>query len=135
MFDSHTYKGSTTVVTPVTRVVEKGLSPDKVADMYAEVYKEAERNILRKYLVKTNLWEFVVLERLHQARSFEIELVTMIRINGTEVEFTHTVNRSENLSAMQIADVFVKRFGEYIATKCVIERAEIFSSFKPLPLS
>lgn len=47
MFDKHTYN-SKTKVCPVTQVVEKSITPDRVTDMYDDVREEVEKSILRK---------------------------------------------------------------------------------------
>lgn len=120
------YKGGDTVVTPITRVIEKTVSPDKIAEIYAEVYKEAEKNILRKYLIKTNMWEFVVIERMTDGSCKRVELVAMIVINNIEVQFTHEIDITFDREPIAIADIFIKKFGEYIAKQCVIERFELF---------
>lgn len=53
MFDTHVTKHQTTV-TPITQVVEKTISPDKVTEMYDKVDQELQKQISRRIVVRDN---------------------------------------------------------------------------------
>lgn len=61
MFDKHTYN-SKTKVCPVTQVVEKSITPDRVTDMYDDVREEVEKSILRKIVVNDNSFNGAMIE-------------------------------------------------------------------------
>ncbi|MFK5282012.1 hypothetical protein ACI3PL_20890, partial [Lacticaseibacillus paracasei] len=51
-----------TKVCPVTQVVEKSISPDKVTEMYDKVREEVLNSILRTVVIKDNRMEGVLIE-------------------------------------------------------------------------
>jgi len=53
----------TTTVTPVTRVVEKTISPDRVVDMYDEVKSSFLKNIVKTHVSDGNLLKGIVIKQ------------------------------------------------------------------------
>ncbi len=72
-----------TVVTPVTRVIEKSITPDKVTEMYDKVKKECEDTIIRSFIIKDTLMECAVViyfEPQHAQYKINVRFL----INGDE---------------------------------------------------
>ena len=66
MFNRTTIHRTTTEVTPVTRVIEKSITPDKVTDVYKDVRKEVEDTILRTIIVEGNSLNGILMETEHR---------------------------------------------------------------------
>lgn len=113
MFDKTVYKTETTV-TPVTRVIEKSITPDKVTDMYDKVQKEVLENIVRKGVIKTdnlNDISFLVFEEVHSGNKV---LKVSFKINGKDYGFKRVIDLFE-CSNHQIIDHVFEVYKEEVA--------------------
>lgn len=83
MLNSYTYK-STTETNPVTRVVEKTISPDKVVEMYDKTLEETEKKILRSFVFNDNNLNGVVVELEPNYAEASQTLLIRFTLNGEE---------------------------------------------------
>lgn len=74
---------------PVTRIIEKSVSPDKVADLYLEAKKEVTEQLLDTIHVKNNIFESAYM-RFRDPRTLEVVIKWKIAINGKD--FTGNVS-------------------------------------------
>jgi len=82
MFDKVNYTQHETVVTPITQIIEKSVSPDKVADLYLEAKKEVRSEYIESERVDNIVNANYSMFR-HASGDFVIRYVVMI--NGHEV--------------------------------------------------
>jgi hypothetical protein len=85
MFNTQVYKSETSVC-PVTRVIEKTISPDKVTEMYDKVKDEVENNFVRKFIIKENNLHGVVTEHIeNQLAKSKIIMVRFVLNNEEHI--------------------------------------------------
>lgn len=82
MFDKVNYTQHETVVTPVTQIIEKSVSPDKVADLYLEAKKE-----VRSEYIESERVDNIVNANYSMFRDVSGDFIIryIVTINGNEV--------------------------------------------------
>jgi len=111
-----------TKVCPVTQVIEKTITPDKVVEMYDHTEKVAITNIAKKHLFNENILKGVVIQRAIEGfEGTSIFHVSFI-LNGQQ--FTETVKIIATESAMirSRADariLLANRMAEAVARKVI----------------
>ncbi len=83
MFDSTTYK-SETRVTPITQIIEKSITPDKVTEMYDKVKTEVENTIIRSFIISDSLFDASVVV-FYDPQTAQYKLKARLTLNGEEV--------------------------------------------------
>lgn len=92
MFDQHhTNYHNETVVTPITQIIEKTISPNKVTDMYDKVMDEVKKTIVRSFIIKDSRCEFSVVV-FEDANTMSFELNARYLINGEEILMRQSVD-------------------------------------------
>ena len=115
MLNSYTIKHNTTV-TPVTRVVEKTISPDKVTEMYDAVRKEVEEDIIAKVLVQDNFMNGVVLYMENRFDTVSKIILTKFNINGKEYIQKDYIVPLEEMDKYKLAEELRKKYVETMST-------------------
>lgn len=82
MFNTTVHKNETRV-TPVTRVVEKTITPDRVTDMYDKVRTEVEREVIRTVRVSDNRFHGVA-QLIESPASLTKTVQVRFTLNGKE---------------------------------------------------
>lgn len=83
MFDTIINKKHETVVTPVTRIIEKSISPDKVTEMYDKVKEELESRLMRSFVIHSSRCDFAV-SIFEEPLRTDKRMVVRFEINGEE---------------------------------------------------
>lgn len=73
-----------THTSPVTRVVERSISPDKVTEVYKEVKDEVEKKIVRSFVFNDNKVNGVVVEVEPDYEQAIRHLLVRFTLNGQE---------------------------------------------------
>jgi hypothetical protein len=112
MFDKH-ISNTETKVCPVTQVVEKTITPDKVTDMYDKVKQEVENSILRTYIIDDNDLKGIVIVTQEDFNTCTKKLLCRYTLNGTEhimKEFIRNKNYSEINEVAYVIETLRKHF-------------------------
>lgn len=83
MFNKYITENNTRV-TPVTRVIEKTITPNKVTEMYDKVRAQAERDMIQVFKIQSNTLNGVVLELHNQYDTLTKKIMTRFSLNGKE---------------------------------------------------
>lgn len=118
MFDKITHKTETTV-TPVTRVVEKTITPDKVTEMYDAVKEEVLNSIVRTYTVETNSLNFVVIEYINQMETLVTKYRTKFTLNGKEYTLDGDLKKEDMIGGSEYH--VIKKVQQYYAQLISLE--------------
>lgn len=108
MFDRTTYK-SETVVTPVTRVVEKTITPNKVTEMYDKVREQAEKDILASVRVEENQLNGVAMQVEDSLSDQTSRVLLRFTLNGKVYENMETFATRNPMST----DELYKKLEDY----------------------
>lgn len=92
MFDKHITNHQTTV-TPVTRVIEKTITPDKVTEMYDKTKQEIEESLIRKIIIKSAFVEFSACV-FQNPQDCTVTVKGRFLINGTEFLVEHILKEA-----------------------------------------
>lgn len=79
MFDTH---HSESKVVAVTQVVEKTITPDKVTDLYGEIRKEVEKDIVEKLFFDAGELSGIVVVVKPESRNRSLDIWTSFKLNG-----------------------------------------------------
>lgn len=126
MFDRITHKTETTV-TPITQVIEKTITPDKVTEMYDAVKEEVLNSIVRTYTVETNSLRFVVVEYINKLDTFTTKYRACFKLNGKEYTLDGDLH-NEDLkldSSYAVIEQIRKHYAELIALELIKETPAI----------
>lgn len=115
MLDSNYYKSETTV-TPITQIIEKTITPDKVTDMYDAVRKEVEEDIITKVLVQDNFMNGVVLYMENRFDTASKIILTKFNINGKEYIQKDYLVPLEEMDKYKLAEELRKKYVETMST-------------------
>lgn len=83
---------------PVTRIIERSVSPDKVADLFLEAKREAVSQIIETVHVRNNIFEAAYI-RFQDAKTLETVINWKIIINNTSL--IGRVNLTDAASLME----------------------------------
>lgn len=83
MFDKVQVTRNETRVTPVTRVIEKSISPDKVVEMYDKTEEEVRKHLIRKIVIQDNSFNGNITLWKNPANMVQ-EIVVHFTLNGKE---------------------------------------------------
>ena len=86
MFDTH---HSESKVVAVTQVVEKTITPDKITDLYGEIRKEVEKDIVEKLFFDTGELSGVVVVVRPESRNRSLDIWTSFKLNGKTYTYLH----------------------------------------------
>lgn len=90
-----TINNSVTEVNPITQVIEKSISPDKVTEMYDAVKEEVLNSIIRTYTVENNSLKFGVIEYTDLLDIGALKYRTSFLLNGKEHRLEGEIPRNE----------------------------------------
>lgn len=111
MLNTTIYK---TQVTPVTRVVEKSISPDKVTDVYKQVKEEVEKTLIRSLVVESNHMNGVA-QMFYEFQEGRKKIRTKFNLNGKEYIETTYVKLDEIDNDSALIDSLLKHFTEKVS--------------------
>lgn len=96
MFDRNIVHKTETAVTPVTRIIEQSITPDKVTEMYDKVEKEVESQNLRRVFISNNIVEGAgaIIEDPSSNRAVYL---LKYKINGKEFTREHVFGWAEHM--------------------------------------
>ena len=120
MFDTTIHK---TTVTPVTRVIEKSITPDKVTEVYKDVRTEVEESILRTFTIESSLLNGVVIETENRYNTSTRLLHIRFVLNGRE--FIHKTEVKIELTEAKIYNHFADFFSHEVTKILLNETARI----------
>lgn len=114
----NTYKTNIeTTVCPVTQVVEKTITPDKVTEMYDSVREQAEKDILRTIIINDNTLNGVIIEKRDDFGNHQRKLLYRFTLNGIEyIERDFVINQEDNTEERMI-----NKFHDYVKEKIAIK--------------
>ena len=118
MFDSVTHK-TETIVTPVTRVVEKTITPDKVFDMYKEVRDEVEKNLIQVVRIESNILNGVVSEIVDRYDTSTHKIYTRFILNGEEYIDKTFETDITSMTSTQILEKLSSHYNSVIEKKLI----------------
>lgn len=78
---------------PITRVIEKSVSPDKITDVYKDVKAEIDKTLLRTFTIKSTHLDGVVME-------FENRYDTVTKI----LHMRFVLNGNEHIGKTEVQD-------------------------------
>lgn len=116
MFNTNYYK-SETKVCPVTQVVEKTISPDKVTEMYDKVYAEVQNNYVKNFDVKSDYLNGTVVEFSDEYNTLQRKVMTRFNLNGQEYTFLITIQSAKELKPEQLYEIFVNHYRDELMKK------------------
>lgn len=125
MLDSYQFE---TKVTPVTRVIEKSITPDKVTDMYLDVKKEFESSISQTLRVSDNYFSGIAIESVNYGFR---TIVTNFTINGKKYtasfpcELLEDMYRSPGEMYEKLKAHFCSEVGKLLAKEVTIRQANL----------
>jgi len=122
MFDTINHKTETTV-TPVTRVVEKTITPDKVSDMYKEVRAEVEKNIVQMVKIESNLLNGVAIELRNSHDTYARKIYTRFILNGKDHVNTDFEDRPEIYTQEQLFNKLADHYAQVVRNELLKEAA------------
>ena len=122
MLNAYYHKTETKVV-PVTRVIEKTITPDKVTDIYKEVRGEVEKKILNTFIFNDNKVNGVVVEMEPDYAANNQKILIRFSINGIDTQEQYTRPRADLLMA-DAYKILVEAFAEKVF-KMVAKVAQI----------
>jgi len=103
-----------TTVTPVTRVIEKSITPDKVTDMYDKVHEEVEKTILRKIVIDDNYLKGSIITIVEPDNNSH-RVILRFTLNGKEHIFSETINsRSAIAEGKEFVFIMMERLSKQI---------------------
>lgn len=111
MFDRVEYN-SETKVCPITQVVEKSITPDKVTDLYKEVTKEVKKSIVQSIEVRGNLINGVAVEMKYNVNILNREIIISFILNGEKNIMIRVVELMEE-SFLSKEELFRKLLDHY----------------------
>jgi len=121
MLDKITYN-STSKVCPVTQVIEKTITPDKVTDIYKEVREEVINSILRTVVIKDNRMEGVLIEYQDSYGDFQRKWRGRFTINNKEYLTREEIPLEKfEQSKEEVADQLYNAYKNAIADKLLKE--------------
>ena len=118
MFDKITYK-TETKETPVTRVIEKSITPDKVVEMYDQAEKEAEKRIIRRMSIKNNLISGSVVEMQLDEKTASNKIYIRFQLNGEEIILEETFQHGKLYGYPEVLELFISKFSNQLVQKLV----------------
>lgn len=130
MFDKTTYN-SETAVCPVTRVVEKSITPDKVTDMYDDVREEVESMVIKKIRASNNVFNGSVVHMYDDATGVDT-LLFQFKLNGKDYEFKDIIPREE-FATHPTTHEMLDRLIEFASTE--IAKMLVLDNFAELPIA
>ena len=113
MFNKTYHHIDQTTVTPVTRIVEKTITPDKVTEMYDQVKREVEESFIRAYKIESNTIKGVMVEMHESPVTRERKIYCRFTINGEE--FIESIPVGDNVRTLSKEKMFNKFFELYKA--------------------
>lgn len=123
MFNSYNYK-SETKVCPVTRVVEKTITPDKVVDMYNKVEREFQQSILARYDIKNTIIDAKVTVYQDANTAMYVARVT-IEINGNRMEENVAIDILHVNDKGAILKVYYEAVSKMVTNMLMSKTAEV----------
>lgn len=114
-----------TKVCPVTQIVEKTITPDKVTEMYDKVKEEVENSLIRTYLVKNNLIDGIGAIFHNNASTMTKYYIIRYILNGkefitkgftpNETDYSHTIYKKmiEHFTN-EVSIIFLKESSELL---------------------
>lgn len=118
MFNKTIYK-SETVVTPVTRVVEKTVTPDKVVEMYDQSKKEAEMKVVRSFVIEGNQLNGVVVQFSESYEQTKTFVITAFTLNGKEYTEKFALEDKFVFDAAGAFSLLKKHFTDVVSNKLI----------------
>jgi hypothetical protein len=114
----NTYKTNIeTTVCPITQVVEKTITPDKVTEMYDSVREQVEKDILRTIIINNNTLNGVIFEKRDDFAGAQTKILYRFTLNGIEyIERDFVINREDNTEERMI-----NKFHDYVKEKIAIK--------------
>lgn len=97
MFDKIQVTKHETRVTPVTRVIEKSITPDKVVEMYDKTEEEVRKNLIQKIVIQDNSFNGSITIWDNPNRMVK-EIVVHFTLNGKEFTQKEQIIYSANLN-------------------------------------
>jgi hypothetical protein len=122
MFNSTTYKHETTV-TPVTRIVEKSITPDKVTEMYDKVREEVERNFVQMIKIESNTLNGVVVEFTDQFDTNTRKYYTRFVLNGDEHTDKRSISKEQMLTQQEAFGLLKEHYTNVVSNNLLKEYA------------
>lgn len=116
MFDSITHTTETRV-TPITQVVEKSITPDKVVEMYDKVKEEVEKKMLRSFVIEGNQMNGVVIEIENDYGQDIHKVLSRFNLNGVEYLRTFILKREEILYDHNAYQFFKDHFIDVVSNE------------------
>ena len=102
MFDTTIHKHKTTV-TPITQVIEKSITPDKVVEMYDKTEEEVRKHLIQKIVIQDNsfngnitLWD--------DPKRLSKEIIVHFILNGKEYTSSEEVNYHADVTNQDFLD-------------------------------
>ncbi len=121
MLNSYNFK-SETKVCPVTRVIEKTITPNKVTEMYDTVREEVINSILRTVVIKDNRMEGVLIEYQDTFADMQRKWRGRFTINNKEYIVREEIPLEQfGMSKEKIADKLYNAYKNAIADKLLKE--------------
>ena len=124
MFNRTVYK-TETIVTPVTRVVEKSITPDRVSEMYDKVRSEVELNLIQIIKIESNTLRGVVVEFTNSYDTATKTVLTKFLLNGEEHVDRRTMTIEEVLTQENAFDVLAEHYKKVVGGQLCSENAKI----------
>ena len=112
MLNSYNIKHETTV-TPVTRVVEKTITPDKVTDMYDSVREQVGKDVIASIRVESNVINGVVMQLNDSVSDRTSHIFVRFTLNGKNYEFKDVLPTHERLAHDALCQVLRKIISSY----------------------
>ena len=113
-------------ICPITQVVEKTITPDKVTEMYDSVREQVEKDVLRTIVIKDNSLNAVILELRHEFSTDQRRLLFRFTLNGKEYIQTDYTTSREELTPYQLTEKCHELLKGIVADKIIKENITIF---------
>lgn len=116
MLNSYNIKHETKVC-PVTQVIEKTITPDKVTEMYKDVRAEVEEAFVKEFRIEDNNVNGIIVEFQDLYSTRQRKTRTYFKLNGKEYTFEDLLQNREELSKKEMFDIFWKHYQNEITSK------------------
>jgi hypothetical protein len=124
MLNSYNYKVESKVVA-VTKEIEKTISPDKVTEMYDKMREEVENCFVRKFVIKSDILNGIVVELRNDFENNTRKVLTRIVLNGKEFIFKDLIETEEILSDARLYEIFSEHYTDVIKNEILKTTATV----------
>jgi hypothetical protein len=111
MFNKYSYNPRfESKVVPVTKEIEKTITPDEVTEMYDKVRTQAEHDVIASLRVDSNLLNGVVVQIIDEFSTNTSRLYIRFKINDHEYSDTITLEKARALTPEQMYEKLMQHY-------------------------